>query len=272
LKQVTAFETVAPLVSYPPEIVLGEHKQGFPGVVVVYEHAASAIPSVFSDLGLDYAARASHIAWDPGAIGVAREVRRLLKGDLVAGTVSRLIYDCNRPPEAESAVPESSEAFLIPGNQKLSELDRRNRWQAAYKPLHEALSEILGSRSMGVVLTIHSFTPIYHGAQRSCEFGIVHDFADARLADAILAAVHDGFPFKVERRSRQRPLGRSSGSRPNSAARIRPLYATMPISMSPSRRPSTARSSIRVNPAAASRGSTFTKACTMPSWRRRSPS
>ena len=199
MKQVTAFETVAPLASYPPEIVLGEHKQGLPGVIVICEHAASTIPSVFSDLGLDAAARASHIAWDPGAIGVAREVRRLLKGDLVAGTVSRLIYDCNRPPEAESAVPESSEAFLIPGNQKLSELDRRNRWQAVYKPFHEALSEILGSRSMGVVLTIHSFTPIYHGVQRSCEVGILHDFADARLADAILAAVPDGFPFKVER-------------------------------------------------------------------------
>lgn len=133
MKQVTAFETVAPLASYPPEIVLGEHKQGLPGVIVICEHAASTIPSVFSDLGLDGAARESHIAWDTGAIGFAREVRRLLKGDLVAGTVSRLIYDCNRPPEAESAVPESSEAFLIPGNQQFRQSGKTGRPRPAPK-------------------------------------------------------------------------------------------------------------------------------------------
>jgi predicted N-formylglutamate amidohydrolase len=40
-------------------------------------------------------------------------------------------------------------------------------------------------------VTVHSFTPIYHGQLRSVEIGILHD-SDARLADALLqtAVVH----------------------------------------------------------------------------------
>jgi predicted N-formylglutamate amidohydrolase len=36
-----------------------------------------------------------------------------------------------------------------------------------------------------VVVTIHSFTPVYHGKPRAVEFGVIHD-ADATLPRAIL--------------------------------------------------------------------------------------
>ena len=36
-----------------------------------------------------------------------------------------------------------------------------------------------------VVITIHSFTPVYHGKPRAVEFGVIHD-ADATLPRAIL--------------------------------------------------------------------------------------
>jgi predicted N-formylglutamate amidohydrolase len=48
---------------------------------------------------------------------------------------------------------------------------------------------------MGMLVTIHSFTPVYNGVRRSCEIGILHD-ADSRLADAMLAGT---IPFKMER-------------------------------------------------------------------------
>jgi len=37
-------------------------------------------------------------------------------------------------------------------------------------------------------ITIHSFTPVYHGARRTLDLGILHD-ADARLADEILNVI-----------------------------------------------------------------------------------
>jgi predicted N-formylglutamate amidohydrolase len=48
------------------------------------------------------------------------------------------------------------------------------------------------------MITVHSFTPIYHGRQRSCEIGVLHD-ADARLADAMLRLAPREFPYKLER-------------------------------------------------------------------------
>jgi len=38
-----------------------------------------------------------------------------------------------------------------------------------------------------VMVTIHSFTPIYMGQRRAVEFGVIHD-ADPTLARAVLAA------------------------------------------------------------------------------------
>jgi len=184
---------------YPPEILRREAAHGGSNVVIVCEHAINTIPPEFGDLGLDPAARQSHIAWDPGALGVAHEMRRLLNADLVAGSVSRLLCDCNRPPEAPSAMPEMSEIFKIPGNWNLTERDRQRRTTAIYKPFYAALKDILDAHGEeGVLITVHSFTPVFKGVPRVCEIGILHD-VDARLADAMFAATPSDFPFKVDR-------------------------------------------------------------------------
>ncbi len=167
-------------------------------IVVVCEHATNLIPPVFGDLGLDEEVLHSHVAWDPGALGVAREMRRLLGGDLVAGSVSRLLYDCNRPPEAASAIPERSEIFDIPGNRTLTAAQREERVAAVYRPFREALVRLLDSRDPGLLITVHSFTPVFHGVRRTCEIGLLHD-ADGRLAEAMMLEAPAGFPFKLER-------------------------------------------------------------------------
>jgi len=167
-------------------------------VVIVCEHATKAIPPEFGDLGLGPEGWQSHIAWDPGALGVAREIRRLLDADLVYGSVSRLLYDCNRPPGAPSAIPEVSETFEIPGNKGLTQRDREARTLAVYEPFRSALAAVLDDMGDGIVVTVHSFTPVFHGVRRAFEIGILHD-ADQRLADAMLAAVPPNFPFEVER-------------------------------------------------------------------------
>ena len=49
------------------------------------------------------------------------------------------------------------------------------------------IAERIAAGRRPVIITIHSFTPIYHGAPRAVEFGIIHD-ADPALALAIHAA------------------------------------------------------------------------------------
>ena len=183
---------------YPPLVELSEAALGSPHIVFVCEHASNKIPEQFNRLGIDEAAQQSHIAWDPGALGVARALKTKFSGDLVAGSVSRLLYDCNRPPESPTAIPAISEIFKIPGNEHLAESQRLARVEGIYEPFRKALTKTLSRHKNGVLVTIHSFTPVYHGVHRSCEVGLLHD-ADTRLTDAMLTAVAQTAPFKVER-------------------------------------------------------------------------
>ena len=155
-------------------------------VVLVCEHASHHIPAEFNHLGLSVDHLRSHIAWDPGALEIAQRMAELLNAPLVYSDVSRLVYDCNRPPEAESAMPAQSEVFDIPGYQNLSDLERQSRTDTYYRPFEQLLSDTLeGHSTKPVLVTIHSFTPVYRGMKRDVEIGILHD-EDSRLAHAML--------------------------------------------------------------------------------------
>jgi predicted N-formylglutamate amidohydrolase len=180
-----------------PEVRRGSGKSDDIAIVFVCEHAANAIPVEYGDLGLAGEARRSHIAWDLGALAVARAMRDFADGDLVAGSVSRLVHDCNRPPGVSSAMPELSGAFAIPGNRCLDEEARAYRAATVYQPFHAALTATLDVKRQGALVTIHSFTPVFDGIRRNCEVGILHDDADPRLALALLAAADDA-PFLTE--------------------------------------------------------------------------
>ena len=169
-----------------------------PPVLLVCEHASNHIPPAFANLGLPQSTLQTHIAWDPGALGVARALRAALNADLVASTVSRLLYDCNRPPESPGAMPETSEIYEIPGNKALTQAERAARTAAIYTPFRAALADMMDQYETAIMVTVHSFTPIYHGQPRRCEIGVLHD-TDTRLADALLAQPPAEFPHKLER-------------------------------------------------------------------------
>lgn len=191
----------------PFEIVNGG---GAGDVLLLCEHASWHVPAAF-DLGLRPEDEQSHAAWDPGARAVALRLSEALDAPLVAGTVSRLVYDCNRPPDAESAMPVVSERIRIPGNRGLRPADREARTAAIYRPFVEAVDRVVADRtSRGlstVLVTIHSFTPRYFDQWREVEIGILHD-ADSRLADAMLTAAHS-LPHRHV--ARNQPYGPEDG-------------------------------------------------------------
>lgn len=179
-------------------------------VVIVCEHASRRLPSALGTLGLSEEALASHIAWDPGALAVSRLVAARLDAMLVFQRFSRLVYDCNRPPESPAAMPEKSELFDVPGNAGLDQAARDARTEALYLPFREKLAGLVRSRiaegRAPVIVTMHSFTPVYFGKPRAVEIGILHD-ADTRLADAMLAAGAGG-PYDIRRNE---PYGPQDG-------------------------------------------------------------
>lgn len=182
-----------------------ENLSGRSPIVLVCEHASARIPREFDNLGLEADALDSHIAWDPGALETAQCLSKKLDAALIYTTVSRLIYDCNRPPAAESAMPKCSEATNVPGNAALTDADRQLRVERYYRPFEALLTKTLNDRSgPSVLVTVHSFTPVYRGQPRSVEIGVLHD-TDSRLADALL---HVASGFKIERNA---PYGPKDG-------------------------------------------------------------
>ena len=160
-------------------------------IVLVCEHASNHIPAQWGTLGLTEAQRQAHIAWDPGALGLSQRLAQRLDAVLIHAPVSRLVYDCNRAPDMPGAMPARSEIHDIPGNAALSPADRLARTEAVYLPFQNAAHGLIAQRiALGlrpVVVTIHSFTPVYFGQSRTVEFGIIHD-ADPTLSLAILTA------------------------------------------------------------------------------------
>jgi len=180
-------------------------------VVLVCEHASNVVPEEFGGLGLSAQALQSHIAWDPGAMDVAAEISKILDAPLVHQTVSRLLYDCNRPPEAASAVPAKSEIFDIPGNMDLDDAARAQRIDMFYRPFEKTLSDPLDMRTAWrrppVIVTIHSFTPVFEGKRRNVGIGVLHD-EDTRFADAVLGALEVSEGIVV---ARNQPYGPADG-------------------------------------------------------------
>jgi len=179
--------------------------------VLVCEHASNFIPDQYNNLGLLAKARKSHVAWDPGAIEVARGLSEILDAPLVASRMSRLLYDCNRPPTAKNAIPERSEVFDIKGNVNLGKEQLSERSEKFYFPFRNALSECLGSHSRrvgsSILVTIHTFTPVYLGRKRLVDLGVVHD-SDNRMADGMLTSLKKSTGMKIER---NQPYGPRDG-------------------------------------------------------------
>lgn len=168
-------------------------------IVLICEHASRRVPESLGDMGLSEELLKSHIAWDPGALAVAMMLSETLDATLIHQRFSRLAYDCNRPPEAKDAIPEISEVFEVPGNRGLGPVERAARANALYHPFHKAIDDLIIARQDAgrapVIVTIHSFTPVYKGVSRDVEIGILHD-SDSRLADCMLAKVPGGYDLR----------------------------------------------------------------------------
>ena len=144
---------------------------------------------MLGDLGLPKSELTRHIAWDIGIAGVAEALSKHLDAHLIAQRYSRLVIDCNRPPAAPSSIPRISEATTIPGNEGLSREAAAARRRAIFDPYHRRIDEIidqrLRERRPTVLVSLHSFTPVYAGIARPWHIGTLYH-RDTRLPPLLL--------------------------------------------------------------------------------------
>jgi predicted N-formylglutamate amidohydrolase len=171
----------------PPFIEVG--RQGRSNFVIVVDHASSRIPRRLQNLGLPASELQRHIAWDIGALGVARQTAAALDGVLVAQNYSRLVIDCNRDPAVASSIPRVSESSEIPGNTALSEADIAARRVEIFDPYHNHVRALLDERAAAgrstILVAQHTMTNIYHGVCREMHAAVLYN-RDRRFAGLVL--------------------------------------------------------------------------------------
>jgi predicted N-formylglutamate amidohydrolase len=173
-------------------------ERAVPDLILICEHASNRFVAPWQEP--DATILDSHAASDPGALGLAQalgEHMAQVQGrvvELIHAPFSRLIYDLNRSPDRPDASPARSEVYHIPMNEGLTAAERLRRMDALYLPFHNlvrariARALVLGGRP--AVLTVHSFSPVWHGVPRQVECGVIHDGMPA-LANAIVAQAGD---------------------------------------------------------------------------------
>jgi predicted N-formylglutamate amidohydrolase len=179
-----------------------ENPKGSSRIVFICEHAGQEIPEYLGSLGLDDEAMSTHIGWDIGAAALSRALSKQLDAALILQRYSRLVYDCNRDFDAFDAIVEESDHVAIPQNSGLSLEQRRRRFEFVYQPFNDAIEALLEHRLQSaeqpVIVTIHSFTPLYKGQRRTLDLGILYD-ADTRLADVFAELSDDDAAYASAR-------------------------------------------------------------------------
>ncbi len=147
-------------------------------LLLLCDHASWAVPASLHHLGLDVRILSSHHGWDIGALDVASQLSGRLAAPLIYTRCSRLVIDCNRPLGHRDLIRSSMNGDIIPGNQHLSDEERRNRIRSYFDPYHQAVTAHLQGQlevSPGVLTAaIHSFTPALGGMLRPWHIGITY--------------------------------------------------------------------------------------------------
>jgi predicted N-formylglutamate amidohydrolase len=153
------------------------------------DHASNAVPPELDLLGLSEADFARHIAYDIGAAKLTRALAALSSAPALLARWSRLLIDLNRGQDDPTVVMKLSDGRVIPGNRDLDRDGVEDRIRRFHAPYHAAIAATIrqaaGQGILPILVSVHSFTPVWRGHQRPWHIGILWD-RDGRLAQPLL--------------------------------------------------------------------------------------
>jgi len=168
-----------------PVVVLNEN--GASPFFLTADHAGKIIPKALGRLGVPESELERHIAWDIGIRAVSEQIAAALDATLVMQVYSRLVIDCNRDLLVPSSIVEMSETTPVPGNMNLDPADRLARQEEIFWPYHNRLAAELERRAENggptVIISMHSFTPVFKGSGRPWHVGVLYN------RDKVLAGI-----------------------------------------------------------------------------------
>lgn len=169
-------------------------------IVLTCDHASARLPSPLRWPHQDLPWVGTHWSYDLGAAAIAHELSALLQAPLVCSRFSRLVVDPNRRPDQDSFIVSRIEEHPLALNQGLSPESRHWRQDQFYESYHRAIDALLHEQRRAhtspLLVSIHTFTPVYRGQRRSMQGGVLFD-AHQALAQRFCQSLCDqGWDFK----------------------------------------------------------------------------
>ena len=140
-------------------------------ILVTCEHAGNQVPEAYQYLfDQDKGVLQTHRGIDIGALQMAQTLSLELGTKLYETSVTRLLIDCNRSMDNWELFSEYSQPLKKSVKTYLLE-----KYYIPYRSKVEAYLANHTKKQTVLHLSIHSFTPIWHGKPRSVDIGLLFD-------------------------------------------------------------------------------------------------
>lgn len=147
--------------------------------VIICDHASNRVPKSLKNLGLSKKDLQKHVAWDPGTETIGRYMQKALGTPLVLASYSRLVVDLNRGHDNAECMRDESDGVKIPGNKGLTKAQGKQRLDEIFWPYHDVvdaeIEKFLRKKTIPLLMSIHSFTPVMKGFRRPWHIGVMWD-------------------------------------------------------------------------------------------------
>lgn len=137
-------------------------------ILISCEHAGNEVPESFQPLlSKDNDVLKTHRAWDPGALEVATFLAGKLNVPLYSMLTTRLLVEMNRSignPELFSEFTRDAEESV-----------KKSLLNEYYYPYRLRVQQEIETKKPIIHISIHSFTPVFNGVERSVDVGLLFD-------------------------------------------------------------------------------------------------
>lgn len=155
------------------------------------EHASNLLPNNIPCSLADQHFLKTHWGWDIGAQQVVEHLTTMTNSTAISGTVSRLWVDLNRDIKRQDLIRTHTDEHELSFNKLISTKEHNSRLVEWYHPFHNAYHKLVehhAARSTMILISIHSFTPVWDGKVRTMDIGVLFDQYEelgSRLAEEL---------------------------------------------------------------------------------------
>lgn len=152
---------------------------GMAPVILTCEHATNRMPNGWDWHPEDRWLQDLHWGSDLGVAPIVRGLAGALGAKAILSRFTRVLVDPNRHEDSDTLFLSEAEGRPVHLNQDLDDRERVRRLVHLYRPYHEAIERVVQTTPGVLLVSLHSFTPVWNGVHRPMEVGVLFDEDEA---------------------------------------------------------------------------------------------